>query len=73
MGISNYQKIKLLIIGLFCAGFLLIFNSYSKNGRYICGDSVNKVILDTQTGRVYFDDVDNNIYYDFIKDAKPYK
>jgi hypothetical protein len=49
---TNYQKLKLVIISVFCFSFLFIFWNYSLNGRYIIKNDL-LIILDTQTGTIY--------------------
>ncbi len=64
---TKYQKFKLTVFSLFSLIFLIIlynflitFNDYSSNGRYVRLDSV--IILDTRTGTIYTPNSKTELY-----------
>ncbi|MFA5296869.1 MAG: hypothetical protein WC389_01525 [Lutibacter sp.] len=50
---TNYQKIKLIIITCFSSLLLLIFYNNSNYSRYVFNES-STLVLDRKTGTVYF-------------------
>lgn len=68
---SKYEKIKLILFGIFVIGFLFCFYGYCENGRYTFpkgGSDYNSLLLlDTRSGEIYN-------FRSFIKtDLKKYK
>lgn len=49
---SKYEKLKLIILTIFCLLALIILYNFSENGRYVIREK-SLIILDSRSGKLY--------------------